>query len=69
LCQVRGDRAKVHGTNFTDRKISLKRAVAILAKNYIEVNDSEAAIILNFLYHIAQNDNQDKVQKIGNLKG
>ena len=47
-------------TNFTDRKISLNRAVAILAKSNIEVNDSEVAIILDFLYHIAQNHNKHK---------
>ena len=56
-------------TNFTDRKISLKRAVAILAKNNIEVNESEAAVILNFLYHIAQNYNQHKTQRQVTLKG
>lgn len=56
--------------NFTDRKRSLKRAVAILAKNNIEVNDSEAAIILDFLYHVAQNYNKRRGhQKTGNLKG
>jgi protein-tyrosine-phosphatase len=41
------------GTNFTVRNISSKRAVQILAKNNIEINDSEAAIILDFLYQIA----------------
>jgi len=56
--------------NFIDRKISLNRAVAILAKSNIEVNDSEAAIILDFLYHIAQNYNKYIVhQKRDNLKG
>lgn|GEM_PF-4469281 len=37
--------------NFTVRNISLKRAVEILSKNNIEVNDSEAAIILDFIYN------------------
>jgi hypothetical protein len=32
-------------TNFTVRNISLKWAVEILAKNNIEVNDCETAII------------------------
>jgi len=39
--------------NFKDKRISVKRAVAILAKNKIEVNDNEASVILDFLYHIA----------------
>jgi hypothetical protein len=55
--------------NYTDRKISLNRAISILAKNNIEVNDSEAAIILDFLYHLAQNYNKHSVRKIDNLKG
>lgn len=29
-------------TNFTFRKISLKRAIEILAKNKVEVNEAEA---------------------------
>lgn len=41
-----------------------------MAKNNIEVNDSEAAIILDFLYHVAQNYNKRRGhQKTGNLKG
>ena len=47
-----------NGTNFTVRNISSKRAVQILAKNNIEINDSEAAVILDFLYQIAQNHNK-----------
>ncbi len=50
-------------SNFTVRNISLKRAVEILAKNNIEVSDCEATIILNFLYHIAQNHNKQKAYK------
>jgi hypothetical protein len=50
-------------TNFTVRNISLKRAVEILAKNNIEVNDSETAIILDFLYHIAHNYNKHEAHK------
>jgi hypothetical protein len=49
--------------NFTVRNISLKRAAEILAKNKIEVNASEAAIILDFLYHIAQNHNKLEASK------
>jgi len=35
---------------FTVRNISLKRAVAILAKNNIEVNDRETNFIQGFLF-------------------
>ena len=57
-------------TNFTVRNISLKRAVEILAKNNIEINNSETAIILDFLYHIAQNHNKyEAYNKIETLKG
>ena len=51
------------GTNFTVRNISSKRAVQVLAKNNIEINDSEAAIILDFLYQIAQNYNKREAHK------
>ena len=58
------------GTNFTVRKISLKRTVEILAKNNIEVNNNEAAIILNFLYHIAQNyDKYEAYKRTDTLMG
>jgi hypothetical protein len=45
-------------TNFKDRKVSVKRAITILAKSNIEVNEDEAALILNFLYHIAATYNK-----------
>lgn len=41
-------------THFTDRRISTERAIAILAKSNIQVNNQEAAVILDFFYHIAQ---------------
>jgi hypothetical protein len=44
--------------NFVDKKISVKPAVALLAKNGIQVDDNEAALILNFLYLIAKTYNQ-----------
>ena len=57
-------------TNFTARNISLKRAVERLAKNDIEVNDRETAIILDFLYHIARNHNKHEAyKKIDTLVG
>lgn len=41
--------------NFIDKKISVKRAIAILAKNGIQVDDDDAAVILDFLYLMAKN--------------
>jgi hypothetical protein len=51
------------GTSFRVINISLKHAGEILAKNNIEVNDRETAIILDFLYHIAQNYNKHEAHK------
>lgn len=44
--------------NFRDKKVSVKRAITILAKSNIEVNEDEAALILNFLYYIATTYNK-----------
>lgn len=41
--------------NFIDKKVSVGGAIAILAKNGIEVDDEEAAVILDFLYLMAKN--------------
>lgn len=41
--------------NFSDKKVSVKTSIAILAKNGIQVDEEEAAIILDFLYLIAKN--------------
>lgn len=46
-------------THFTERRISIERAIAILAKNNISVNNEEASVILDFLYHIAQCYNKE----------
>ncbi|MGJ1312231.1 MULTISPECIES: hypothetical protein [Sphingobacterium] len=46
--------------NFIDRKVSDKRAIAILAKNGIQVNEEEASVILDFLYLVAKNYNKPK---------
>lgn len=39
---------------FQEKKVSVEDVIAILAKNKIEVNTSEAAIILDLLYLIAK---------------
>lgn len=45
-------------SNFIDRKISVKRAITILAKNGIEVDDNEVEVILSFLYLVAKTYNK-----------
>jgi hypothetical protein len=42
--------------NFIERKISVNKAISLLAKNNAEVNEKEADIILDFLYLIAKNN-------------
>lgn len=51
--------------NFIDRRISVNRAVAMLAKNGIAVDDGEAAVILDFLYLISKNCNKPAEAKNG----
>lgn len=43
-----------HTKSFTDRKVSTKQAINILAKNGIEIDEDEAEIILEFFYLIAK---------------
>lgn len=43
--------------NFIARKISVNQVITILAKSGIEVDDGEAAVILDFLYLISKNRN------------
>jgi hypothetical protein len=55
--------------NFIDKKISVKQAMAISAKNGIQVDDIEASVILDFLYVIAKNYNKHGAnQNAPNLK-
>jgi predicted amino acid-binding ACT domain protein len=55
--------------NFIERKISVKRAISVLAKNGIEVDDSEASVILDFLYLIAKNySKKEEVENAHNPK-
>ncbi|NML71515.1 PTS sugar transporter subunit IIBC [Chryseobacterium sp. RP-3-3] len=46
--------------NFNDKKVSVERAIAILAKNGIQVDDAEVAVILDFLYLMSKNYNKPK---------
>jgi hypothetical protein len=41
--------------NFIDKKVSVKKAIAILARNGIQVNEEEAVSIIDFLYLMAKN--------------
>ncbi len=50
---------KTMNMNFTDKKVSIRRAIAILAKNGIQVEDDEATVIVDFLYLMAKNHKKD----------
>lgn len=54
--------------NFTDKKISVKQAITILAKNSIEVDDDEATVIVDFLYLMAKNYKKEEEEKNQNPK-
>ncbi|MFA6058736.1 MAG: hypothetical protein WC756_11100 [Taibaiella sp.] len=49
--------------NFTDKKIPDKRAIGMLSKNGIQVDEEEAAIILEFLYLVSKNHPKTKEEK------
>jgi len=55
--------------NFTDKKVSVRRAITILAKNGIEVDDDEAMVIVDFLYLMAKNHIKEKVEKTPKPQG
>jgi len=42
-----------HTTNFLDRKVNSYRAISILAKHGIQIDEKEAAMILNLMYIVA----------------
>lgn len=46
--------------SFIDKKVSIARAIAILARNGLEVGEDEADTILDFLYLIAKNHSKPK---------
>ena len=43
---------------FVDRKVSNRQTISLLEKNGIEVNEEDAAAILNFLYLMAKIHNK-----------
>jgi ribosomal protein S26 len=44
--------------NFIDKRVSIKHAIAILAKNGIRLDEKGASIILDFLYLVAKTYNK-----------
>lgn len=52
--------------NFIDKKVSVKRAISILAKNGVQVDGDEATVILDFLYLLAKNYNKPETEKKSN---
>ncbi|RYE47289.1 MAG: PTS sugar transporter subunit IIBC [Sphingobacteriales bacterium] len=42
-----------HTTNFLDRKVNSYRAISVLAKHGIQIDEKEAAMILNLMYIVA----------------
>jgi len=55
--------------NFTDKKVSVRRTITILAKNGIEVDDDEAMVIVDFLYLMAKNHTKEKIEKTPKPQG
>ena len=49
--------------NFTDKKISVGRAITILAKSGIEVDDDEVRVIMDFLYLMAKNHKKGRQEE------
>ena len=50
--------------NFIEKNISVEKAVIILSKNGIQVNEKEAKIILELLYSVSKNYDQPREKKI-----
>jgi hypothetical protein len=55
--------------NFIDKNVSVEKAVIILSKNGIQVNDKEAKIILELLYLVSKNYHKPKEKKYHILNG
>lgn len=55
---------KLKKMNFLERNISVEKAVIILSKNGIQVNEKEAKIILELLYLVSKNYDKPKEKKI-----
>lgn len=54
--------------NYIDKRVSVKRAISMLAENGIQVDEKEVIIILDFLYLMAKTYNKiDGCQNDPNL--
>jgi len=54
--------------NYVEKRVSVKRAISLLGKSGIKVDENEAVIILDFLYLMAKTFNKNDDQKEHNLK-
>ena len=54
--------------NFIDKKVFVRRAITILAKNGIEVDDDEPNVIVDFRYLMTKNHTKEKVEKMSKPK-
>ncbi|WP_409149848.1 hypothetical protein [Sphingobacterium sp. BS-2] len=55
--------------NFNHKKVSVSRAITILAKNSIEVDYDEATVIVDFLSLIAKNHTKEIEEKTPKPQG
>ena len=50
--------------NFIDKKVSTKQVMEILAHHGIQVDNDEAAVILDFLYLMSKSHKESKKMKM-----
>lgn len=50
--------------NFIEKNVSVEKAIAILSKSGIQVNEDEAKIILELLYLVSKNYDKPREKKI-----
>ncbi|PIF71307.1 PTS sugar transporter subunit IIBC [Flavobacterium sp. 2] len=55
--------------NFIEKNVSVEKAVIILSKNGIQVDEKEAKIILELLYLVSKNCDKPKEKKSFILNG
>lgn len=48
--------------NFRERKITIKSAISVMGRNGIQLEEGEAGVILDFLYHMARTYNFTNVK-------
>lgn len=55
--------------NFIEKNVTVEKAITILSKNGIKVNQKEAKIILELLYLVSKNYDNQKRKKYHILNG